>query len=302
MRKLPLGERVQSAPQELVDLINLDNAKNGWPCDTATYRIDDETKSNFSQAIKSLPSSVVSLVDSKVVGVFLVEKLGSTGYTDIVYDASGTPVSGFVVIDPTAIGPKKANEWMTWKEQTPFAADDSTKVLARIERKSQDNIPNALQFILLHEFGHAISIGEDFIPSWSQTSSNPKQENEFKFYKFSWASSDGKGKFRSNFDSSMTERVKITYYFGAKNRTSEVLKVYRDLEKTNFPTLYASTSPYDDFADSFAGYVHSVLMKKPYEILILKNGKEEFRLKSCWQEARCREKREFFDSLFSRLN
>jgi len=76
-----------------------------------------------------------------------------------------------------------------------------------------------------------------------------------------------------------------------------MMPVYRDLAATNFPTLYAATNPSEDFADSFVSYVHTVLLKRPWEITIRYDGKVALTYGSCWEEARCAAKRRILEDL-----
>jgi len=68
------------------------------------------------------------------------------------------------------------------------------------------------------------------------------------------------------------------------------MDVYSQLEKTNFPTLYSATHLTDDFADSLAAFVHVVLLKRPYQVVALKDGQPIKTIGSCWGQSRCREK------------
>ena len=72
---------------------------------------------------------------------------------------------------------------------------------------------------------------------------------------------------------------------------------YGSLEKTNFPTLYAATTPGDDFAESFVSYVHTALMKRPWEITIRKDGEVVKSYRTCWEEPRCAAKRRILEDL-----
>ena len=87
----------------------------------------------------------------------------------------------------------------------------------------------------------------------------------------------------------------ISISFFENDDTTENIKTYINLEKTNFPTLYAATHPADDWAESFASYVHSVLMKKPFNIKIkdTKNPEIYINFKLCWGKPRCANKEVF---------
>ena len=80
-------------------------------------------------------------------------------------------------------------------------------------------------------------------------------------------------------------------------RGSQMQAVYTQLAATNFATLYAATSPGDDFAEAFASYIHTVLMRKPLHIDIRAGDKAVLRYSSCWAQARCAGKRAILEQL-----
>lgn len=85
--------------------------------------------------------------------------------------------------------------------------------------------------------------------------------------------------------------MNTVYYFGAKLAAADLAPAYVNLKNTNFPSLYAATSPDDDFAEAFASYVHVVLMKRLWQITISRDGQVVNVFKPCWGEARCAKNR-----------
>jgi hypothetical protein len=73
--------------------------------------------------------------------------------------------------------------------------------------------------------------------------------------------------------------------------------VYGELAKTNFPSLYAATRPGDDFAESFASYVHTVVLKRPWDITIAHDGEVVTHVGACWDEPRCADKRRTMEAI-----
>ena len=65
---------------------------------------------------------------------------------------------------------------------------------------------------------------------------------------------------------------------------------YRELEQTDFPSLYGATNIFDDFAEAFAIYIHTRLLKKPYSVALSKGGRLRFTYRSCVQNGRCPDK------------
>ncbi|HYX34116.1 MAG TPA: hypothetical protein VE954_13490, partial [Oligoflexus sp.] len=74
-------------------------------------------------------------MSGKLAGIVLIENLGSSGFSEIIKDEQGRPSAGFIVLDVKAID-RKANDWATWKENSPFADDPAVTLKAFIEETS----------------------------------------------------------------------------------------------------------------------------------------------------------------------
>lgn len=103
--------------------------------------------------------------------------------------------------------------------------------------------------------------------------------------------------YTSLFEGGFTKRKDVAYYFGARLTADQMVPVYEQLEQTNFVTLYGTTKPVEDFAEAFASYVHTVLLKRPQEIRIYRENALLKTYHSCWEEARCAEKRKIIEEL-----
>jgi hypothetical protein len=68
---------------------------------------------------------------------------------------------------------------------------------------------------------------------------------------------------------------------------------------------------YEDWAESFATYIHCERLNKPYEVVYFKKVMErktrkifnvpKATLSCCWKDERCRKKREILESLLAKL-
>ncbi len=47
----------------------------------------------------------------------------------------------------------------------------------------------------------------------------------------------------------------------------------QELNNTNFCSVYGSSSYFEDFAEAYTIYVHTILMKKPYSLKLYQNNK-----------------------------
>ena len=291
MRK-PVAQRVGPAPEELLRFINLDNIAAGYPNRPRTPQLSAEFLRDLNDAIAELPPFILDLIAPKLVGIYLVSDLGGTAYCDYVDGGFFHADAGWIVLDADVLARRTANEWATWKENTPFRQDPAYRLDAIIESVQNDSRKNAIRYILLHEIGHVLSIGGTIQPRWDAL---PSSVDRFPFAKLSWVFDSGQSRYASIFDASFPERKDVVYYFGAKLEGKTQIQIYERLEHTSFPTLYAATHPGDDFAESFASYVHTVLQKRPWKIRLTRDGKLAKTFAPCWDEKRCAEKRKFLE-------
>jgi hypothetical protein len=290
----PLAQRFGAAPAELADYVRLDNIANGFPERPRPAAIAADFQRDLDGAFAELPASLKRALESRLAGVYLLQGLGSTGFTDKILDSGDRPVAAYVVLDMDLLAGRKANQWATWKENTPFRSGGATTLSATIESAGDDNRKNAIQYILLHELGHVLSLAGPIHPPWWQDDAavNPA---DYPFFSLSWHFSGRDGRYHSRFDDSFRLRGQIAYYLGGKLDADQMTEVYTQLEATDFPSLYAATNPFDDFAESFVVYVHTLLLRKPFEIRIDRGNENLRRFQSCWGTPRCSEKQRFLE-------
>jgi hypothetical protein len=297
----PLTTRIGSASASLVDFLKLENALFGYSEIPVIATLDEAFMADVKGAMAEIPDDVWKLVGTRLAGIYFVEKLGSTGYSGYVRDNEGKPTHAYIVLDAGVLGSLKANAWATWKENTPFKyqvrADDTLS--ATIEAPEQDNRKSVIQYLLLHELAHVISVGRKLHPEISRTPATPPTFGEYPFFDLSWTVNPAKKQYVSHFDPQWPQRSDVVYYKTAKLPASAMADSYTSLAKTNFPTLYAATVPGDDFAESFASYVHTVRMGKPWSITLQRGGKTIQVFETCWNQDRCAPKRRMLEALLA---
>jgi hypothetical protein len=297
--KRPLLERLRPAPPELVDYVNLDNRLNGYPERPRAAAADGAFIADLRSALEEMPEAVRNLAADRLGGIFLVDDLGGTGFTDIIEGADRQEVGGYVLLDAGVLSRFTANAWASWKENTPFKPRDGYELQARIEAQNGDNRKNAIQYILLHELAHVISVGNNIHPPWTVEPRDVRLNMQHRFFSQSWRVDRWRNTYVSVFDADFPQRSNVAYYFGAKLDAADMAPTYASLEKTNFASLYAATRPGDDFAESFASYVHVVLMGRPWRVTISHGGEIVKEFSACWDEPRCRDKRELLERILA---
>jgi hypothetical protein len=243
-----------------------------------------------------LPDSILRLIAKSLTAITLVEDLGSTAFTELILDVDDTPASGFIVLDVGRLN-RSANAWATYKANTPFSASESVGINATIATAENDDRSHAIQYILLHEIAHVLAAVDGTIhPRWDQAPpDNPHLKKRFPFTALSWKSKDGT--FLSYLDDEWPQRSQIHYYADPKDQIpiQQAPAIYTKFSVSNFPTLYAATNPYDDFAESFVNYVHTMLLNHPYEVT-LHTIDTVTTYQACWRQPRCQSKRRVLES------
>lgn len=290
----PIEQRVFSAPVELVNSLTLQNQLDGFADRPQSVTLSADFKQDVVQALADIPASIRQRLAPKLAGIYFVKGLGSTGLTDYARGRWFEGDAGFVVLDVDVLSKLTANAWATWKENTPFKPDGRFRLEARIEDDSQDNRKNAIRYILLHELGHVLSIGEKIHPPWD---TNPRDLKGYAFTQLSWQIAPPKYEYKTIYDDKFLLRKEVVYYLGAALPASQMKQTYEQLQATNFPTLYAATRPGDDFAESFVSYVHTVLLNRPSTITLYDGDKAVQVVGSCWDSARCAAKRAMLERL-----
>lgn len=296
----PLDQRIGPAPATLVEYLELDNILNGIPGRPRSASPDAQFMADVKGAIAGLPPAIWSLFRDRLVGLYFVENLGGTGYTDVVTDRDGRAVAGYIVLDAGVLAQQTANGWASWKERTPFRWAAGYRLDARIEADGDDNRRNAIQYILLHELGHVLSIGSDIHPPWTLAPQDIPATARYPYFDLSWTLARQENRYQSRFEAAFVQRRDVNYYFGARLDAAAMVPTYENLRQTNFPSLYAATQPGDDFAEAFASYVHVVLMQRPWQITVSHEGQVRMTFEACWAEPRCAGKRAMLERILGR--
>lgn len=287
----PVQERLYQAPAEMIDYVLLQNRMQGFPERPQMIAADPAFVADFKIAMNELPQPVKKLLSNKLLAIFLGQDLGGSAITDVIRDEQGKEWGAFIVFDQKQLQ-RMANEWATWKEASVFEQTHEWSLQMTIAEKKNNTRARAISFILLHELGHVLAIGEDFHPPW-----DGRGENKSRVYPFTELAWPGFKSFMTTYSSrydqtSFTLRPRLRFYQASPPmKPHEVLPVYQQLRSTNFVTLYGATNPGDDFAEAFATYVHNVMLKRPYYVSILNKGQEVERFGLCWSQKRCRPKR-----------
>jgi hypothetical protein len=288
----PIGERILPLPDEVREFVHQVNMASGLDAVPAPCTPDGALLADLRAALAGMPAAVHALVGPLLLGVCVGRNLGSSGVTDIVADAVDGRILGCIVLlDIDLLETHTANSWATWKENLPFGGPGFS-LAATIAEPHDDTRANALQFLLLHEFGHVVTAGGTFLPRWWE----PVPAASFPFLDLSWGV-NAQGRFAPWEGSDFALRGVVDFYGTNKLDSEAILTAYSGLEGSDFPSLYGATNPYDDFAECFASYVHHELLARPYTLRVDYDGVPQATLDSFWASPRSHAKRAFMRAL-----
>ena len=285
---VPLERRVYAMPSMLADYIARDNLAAGVPGRPRPAASDEGFRTDVAAALAELPPEVKALVAPKLIGVFLGRNLGSSGYAEMV-DGGGAARTGIVALDVTLVD-RNANDWATWRANNAFLPGTRYATRVTLATPADDTRRAAIQFILLHEFAHLITIDTDILPDWTIGLGPGEDPCRYQFMCFSWQAETGG--WVSRFETMFPLRRRVVFYRGDDTKLTGDLRlaVYRSLSDTNLPSLFGATSPHEDFAESFAIYVHTRLQGRPYRHEVTADGAVIHTLRDCFADGRCPEK------------
>jgi hypothetical protein len=291
---LPFHERMLPLPAEVRNFVHQVNVASGLDAVPVAAIPDARLRADLRDALLDLPAAVRALVDPLLLGICLGRGLGSSGITDIVVDVHGRILGCVVLLDLDLLENHSANSWASWKENLPFATGAGFSLAATIAAPQQDTRANALQFLLLHEFGHVLTADGDFLPRWWEPLPDTADARGFAWLDLSWVVTPaGSVLPRADFEL----RAVVDFYGNNQLFADAIVTAYAGLECSDFPSLYGATNPYDDFAECFASYVHSEMLGRPYVLRVDLDGTPQAYLDSFWASERSAAKRAFMETM-----
>jgi glutathione synthase/RimK-type ligase-like ATP-grasp enzyme len=295
----PLAQRLEPAPEELVQLVTQHNINTNFPTHARTATPSDDLLADTIAILDELPYAIKAQLEPRLLGIFFMSGVGASAITTLIAYANGDLLGAVIAVDTEIFSQRSANDWATWRENTAFSPASNVKLAVRIADGEEDNRKTALQYDLLHEFGHVLASSSDVVPNWWDAEVLATQIGPGSFPALGWQHKE---------DSNMVPlagqdfplRDKISLYVTPQLSGEHIPAVYQDLYQTVFPTLYAASNVHEDFAESFATYVHTVMLGKPHQVMIHRDGQLLASYDSFWPSPRSHAKAAFFEAFLKR--
>lgn len=289
VRETPLEARISSASEAVLDQLHASNVAYGLNIQPRAARDNHPMAALVKKMIARLPDGLKKLAEPHLLGIYLVEDNFGTATTQFIKDKQEQWRFGYITFNLSRIN-KNANDWATWKERSVFRPDNNYRLKVVLEKEKDNTLLATLQFIFLRELGHLLAVTKGLHGHPKDNPLPPATLNS-PFINLSWEH-DEASSLRSRWHPRFTDLNKVRFYAFDKALLSlaEAEGLYSGLASTNFPTLFGSLSIYEDVKESFALYVHTRVLKKPYRVELYKNGQLRLVFNSCIRTGGCLEK------------
>lgn len=236
-----LMERVQETPEVVLDYLK---AYDNRP-DYTSYTLSDYEREIVEENLELLPDSYKEILNECLLGIYFIEDFWGSGIADYVID-SDKNIYPFIVLNPARLH-ETLNEAFLYKEMTCFIDDGSDLSL----KVNISDDYNGILYILLHELSHAIDYRKHITPYTTKRVINDFEPNfNSTFISNIWDDYDVIAK---SYSAEIFERISF-YGFneGPHIELSEVLDLYKKLDKTPFISLYATSCWAEDLAELYS--------------------------------------------------
>ena len=153
--------------------------------------------------------------------------------------------------------------WATWKEQLSFGGKkDSYEItfgLPQVQTRSADGVRefnDFLLFVTAHEFGHIIDFANQINRPLNKDC-YADENVDCRMDPKSWAGFSWETFKKPKAEAQFPGREQLCFYWCTNQFVSQSTTpaLYEGLYRSSFISIYASTQPWDDFADSLAYFV-----------------------------------------------
>lgn len=256
--KRPLYRRVSGASSLIIEYMTLSQATRGLPAPKAA-KFDQTFIRVAQRSFKSLPPKIKRLLNRRLAGVLAVKGLGKTSHLELIRDGRGNTVAAFILLDVDRIA-ETPNEWAT-KQEASFFQPGEYSVQVRLAAATDNKAKETMKTILLYEIGHLFATFTDHLKD------SPFKPSGLNMQKGPAAN-------------------------------SKMPELYEWLDKTPFPSLQATISPEEDFAESFVAWARVKRLNRPYSLSVYLGQSLVKMYVSCFVGNRCKDKAAVFEKLW----
>lgn len=236
------------------------------------YTPTSQQMQEIRDVIGRLPAPVKDTVEPRILGIYFIENMIGSGWTE--WFIGPDKEEYYIIALNAEVLQLGASEWITKKEKSIFIPDDPAMDL-QIDIGAD---LTGFYYIFFHELAHVYDYIRDVTPG--EPGQSPAATYELSRGKAARGPFPYMNRCWNMFSAPTPEndfpgRSDISFYGlngGAKIKLSDAPDIYRRLENTAFVTLYGSQNWMEDFAEMFAAFMSSEIMRRPWTLTVTRNG------------------------------
>lgn len=232
--------------------------------------------SDLREVVKNLPRPFARLFERHVCAIVLMHDAPMTG-TLKPLAAERTRSIILLDVDKLRLLP---NDWLAFKESSAFESAPSWVISGKMAEASDNTRRVLMEFLLVHELGHVVD------------AAFPEHSLLDDFRSISWPRGDA------------LASTPLVHYPERKHLAplpEGQIEAYYDLIAAGaFASPATISNEQEDFAESLATFMHTIIRGRPWELEVYRDGKLVRKLRTCWTEPRCSRKRAILETLLAR--
>ena len=291
----PLEQRIHLAPPAVTALALRRNLGNGVTIKPRPAAADHPLIPTLRRMLTRLPDALRSLAQGHIAAIYLVQGNFGSARVEAAHDLQGRLIGGCVLLNLDALA-QTANAWASWRESSAFQADDRYQIQITLEPPQTDDAEHTLRFVFLHELGHILGMAVGVHGFWADPETWPATARS-PYTRFSWNTN---GSELTSLGKRRYPVLTLPRFYRFENAPlprSAAPLVYSALSATNWPSLYGSIDPYEDFAETFVLYLHTRMLGSPFQVDVYAGRRHVGEYRSCLDTGRCPEKLTFIERL-----
>ena len=206
--------------------------------------------------------------------LFIEKTFVGTAYAGTILDPAGNPMGAVMGIRKSVLDEAlNLSTWASWKEQLSFGGIKDnytlTPSLPQITSISASGVSDFLYFVVAHEFGHIFDFANKLnFTSTCKPKSPDTEDPECDMADGSWGAMTWSTNFTPKPQFDYAHRKQLCFYWcnEALITAAETPELFAGLQGSPFLSTYASSNPWDDFADSLAYYLMDQNLNTTYVI------------------------------------
>lgn len=257
-----LVKRVSFKPDGILAYLRIMDGREKY---THYQPLESELK-DIEKSLDALPLKLRKLFQERLVKIYFVNDFLGSGFADFLLDRNGK-MYFYLVFNPSVLK-KTLSQWAAHKEESCFIKQKGFMLKIKA-----DNALSGFFGVLLHESAHIYDYANNVTP-YVEPVVIPLMENRKKDHSFTKENWAGYLEHSSAVKFSWLSKISFYGQRGGPHITMDkALGLYRQLSSSPFVSLYSVLNWAEDFAEFFMLYHLVEVLKSPYRIEVLKDGK-----------------------------